>query len=250
VAQAAGVASCPFLAALAAKNDTEGFEQTLKSALRGSVYVVLPLCGLMMLLSAPILGFLFEGGRFTAAQTAGAAPLLQIMLLSVPFWTIQQVVGRAFYARQDTLTPAVVGTLATLAALCVYPQAAQQWGAVGVAVVTAGSIVLYTVALCLVWKRGKGHGTFEGLGSPVWAGSALTCAAAAAGWGALSLLHPCCVSLAARLSSVLPLSSALISHSLRLAIGTLIFCLVYVALAAFAWPDALRIRRKNPVKKP
>ncbi|MBO4311922.1 MAG: murein biosynthesis integral membrane protein MurJ [Desulfovibrionaceae bacterium] len=250
VAQAAGVASFPFLAALAAKGDTEGFEQTLKSALRGSVYVVLPLCGLMMLLSAPILGFLFEGGRFTAAQTAGAAPLLQIMLLSVPFWTIQQVVGRAFYARQDTLTPAVVGTLATLAALCVYPQAAQQWGAVGVAVVTAGSIVLYTVALCLVWKRGKGHGTFEGLGSPVWAGSALTCAAAAAGWGALSLLQPCCVSLAARLSSVLPLSSALISHSLRLAIGTLIFCLVYVALAAFAWPDALRIRRKNPVKKP
>ncbi len=117
VAQAAGVASFPFLAALAAKGDTEGFEQTLRSALRGSVYVVFPLCGLMILLSTPILGFLFEGGRFTAAQTAGAAPLLQIMLLSVPFWTVQQVVGRAFYARQDTLTPAVVGTLVTLAAL-------------------------------------------------------------------------------------------------------------------------------------
>ncbi len=108
--------------------------------------------------------------------------------------------------------------------------------------------MLYTAALCQVWKRSKGTGTFEGLGSPVFASAALTVVAAAAGWYALSLLHPYCAPYAVFVSSVLHLSSTLISHSLRLAIGTLIFCVVYFALAALIWPEALRFQRKNSVK--
>lgn len=74
----------------------------------------------LLLVSPYVLGLIFEGGRFSPEQTAQAAPLLRIMLLAVPFWALQQVTGRAFYARQDTVTPAVVGTLATFAAFPAY----------------------------------------------------------------------------------------------------------------------------------
>ena len=104
VAQAAGVASFPFLAALAARGDDAGFDKTLGTALRGSMLVVIPLTAYMMAVALPTLGFIFEGGRFSAEETILTAPLLQILLLSVPFWVVQQVIGRAFYARQNTLT--------------------------------------------------------------------------------------------------------------------------------------------------
>ncbi|WP_419525094.1 murein biosynthesis integral membrane protein MurJ, partial [Bilophila wadsworthia] len=136
VAQAAGVASFPFLAALAARGDDAGFDKTLGTALRGSMLVVIPLTAYMMAVALPTLGFIFEGGRFSAEETILTAPLLQILLLSVPFWVVQQVIGRAFYARQNTLTPAIVGTAATLAALPVYPLAVKLWGAFGVAMLT------------------------------------------------------------------------------------------------------------------
>ena len=96
VAQAAGVASFPFLAALAAKGDDAGFDKTLGTALRGSMLVVIPLTAYMMAVALPTLGFIFEGGQFSAEETILAAPLLQMLLLSVPFWVVQQVIGKGF----------------------------------------------------------------------------------------------------------------------------------------------------------
>ena len=164
MAQAAGVASFPFLAALAARGDDAGFDKTLGTALRGSMLVVIPLTAYMMAVALPTLGFIFEGGRFSAEETILTAPLLQILLLSVPFWVVQQVIGRAFYARQNTLTPAIVGTVATLAALPVYPLAVKLWGAFGVAMLTTLCLFVYTLALSWFWIRKHGTGAFDGMG--------------------------------------------------------------------------------------
>jgi len=165
VAQAAGVASFPFLAALAARGDSQGFDATLRTALRGSLMVVIPLTAYMIAVALPTLGFIFEGGRFSAEETVLAAPLLQLLLLSVPFWVVQQVIGRAYYARQNTLTPAVVGTIATIAALPVYPLAVKLWGAFGVALLTTLSLFAYTVALSFFWVRKHGSDAFTGMGA-------------------------------------------------------------------------------------
>ncbi len=245
VAQAAGVASFPFLAALAARGEEDAFDETLRVALRGSMYVVFPLCGLLALLSMPVLGFLFEGGRFSPEHTVLAAPLLQIMLLAVPFWTVQQVVGRAFYARQNTLTPALVGTGATVVALCLYPEAARTFGATGVAVMASASVIAYTLALCLVWRRKRNAAVFEGLLRPCLSGLLLTAAAAAAGWWLLDALSAWNATTASWLASWLPVSSNLARHGLCLAEGGSAFVLVYVALAAVCCPEALHLRRRR-----
>ena len=118
----------------------------------------------MMAVALPTLGFIFEGGQFSAEETILAAPLLQMLLLSVPFWVVQQVIGRAFYARQNTLTPAIVGTAATIAALPVYPIAVKLWGAFGVATLTTLCLFAYTLALSWFWIRKHGRGAFDGMG--------------------------------------------------------------------------------------
>ncbi|MBQ8173477.1 MAG: murein biosynthesis integral membrane protein MurJ [Mailhella sp.] len=168
VAQAAGVASFPFLAALAARGDMESFRSTLNRTMKNSMMIAIPIAAWMITASGPVLGFIFEGGSFSATHTAGAAPLLQIMLLAVPFWLIQQVTGRAFYAMQDTVTPAVVGTVATLLAVPGYFLLIPLMGAKGVALVTTLSIALYAIALLAIACRRWATGAFEGVWVTAW----------------------------------------------------------------------------------
>lgn len=105
-----------------------------------------------------------KAGASPPRKPSSPRPLLQILLLSVPFWVVQQVIGRAFYARQNTLTPAIVGTVATLAALPVYPLAVKLWGAFGVAMLTTLCLFVYTLALSWFWIRKHGTGAFDGMG--------------------------------------------------------------------------------------
>lgn len=181
VAQAAGVASYPFLAALAARSDHDAFNGTLSTALRNALCVIVPLAAWMIAVAEPTLRLLFEGGGFASAQTVAATPLLRVMLLGVAFWAVQQVVGRGFYARQDTVTPAVTGTVATVAMLPVYMYAVRH-GAMGVAVAGTMGVALYTVLLAAVWRYRHGG---AGLGGSLRAGAGtalLAVPAAVATW--------------------------------------------------------------------
>ncbi len=241
VAQAAGVASFPFLAALAARGDEAGFDRTLGTALRGSMLVVIPLTAYMMAVALPTLGFIFEGGRFSAEETVLAAPLLQMLLLSVPLWVVQQVIGRAFYARQNTLVPAVVGTLATLAALPAYPLAVELWGAFGVALLTTLCLFAYTLALSWCWVRRHGTGAFEGMARLVLRGIALVLPGTLLAFFAV-------YGLPARLPVWFPslygwLPAAL-RHAVICGMAGVAFAVPYVVLARLFMPEALRFRRR------
>ena len=153
VAQAAGVASFPFLAGLFAKNDMESFCETLQRALKNTLVIVLPVTLYMIAAAKPTLGFIFEGGQFGMAETLSAAPYLQLMLLAVPFWCIQQILGRSFYAMENTVTPAVVGTVVTIAIVPFYLYCSPRFGGMAVAFLTSSSIVLYALALCFAGRK-------------------------------------------------------------------------------------------------
>ncbi|MGJ3521412.1 murein biosynthesis integral membrane protein MurJ [Nitratidesulfovibrio sp. D1] len=188
VAQAAGVASYPFLAALAARGEAQSFDATLSTALRNALAVIIPLSAWMLLAAEPTMRLIFQGGGFAAAETLASAPLLRVMLCGVAFWAVQQVVGRAFYAHQDTVTPAVVGTLATLAALPLYVLAghAGARGTLGVAAAGTVAVAVYTVALALVWRRRHGGGGLSGIVGWGAKSAALCAAAALPAWPALA----------------------------------------------------------------
>lgn len=163
VAQAVSVASYPFLASLAAKNNTIEFDATLNTALKGSLLIALPLTSWMIAIALPTLGLVFEGGCFTFIQTIVASPLLQVMLLSVPFWVIQQIIGRAFYARQNTIIPAILGTIATTIFIPFFPFIAKSYGGIGIALLTTFSVVTYTGLLSITWSKKFGTNAFSGL---------------------------------------------------------------------------------------
>ncbi len=204
--------------------------------------VVIPLTAYMMAVALPTLGFIFEGGRFSAEETILAAPLLQILLLSVPFWVVQQVIGRAFYARQDTLTPAIVGTVATLAALPVYPLAVKLWGAFGVAMLTTLCLFVYTLALSWFWIHKHGTGAFDGMGHLLLKGFLLVLPGTLLAFfavyglpGRLPLWFP-------SLYAYLP---AAMRHAAICGIAGVIFAVPYLLLAKLFMPEALSLKRRR-----
>jgi putative peptidoglycan lipid II flippase len=164
VAQAAGVASYPFLARLLAQGDREAFDNTLRAALRGSLLLIIPLSAWMAAAAGPTLSFIFQGGRFGAEHALAATPLLQLMLLGVPLWAVQQVLGRAFYAHGDTLTPALAGSAVTLASIPLFFWAAPRFGAAGVAWATFAGVLAYAALISGIWLRRQGGAALSGIG--------------------------------------------------------------------------------------
>jgi putative peptidoglycan lipid II flippase len=177
VAQAVGVASYPFLARLAANKETEQFDNTLSTALRNTLVVLIPLSVWMMAVAEPTVALIFQQGQFLAADTIGSALYLRIMLAAVFCWGVHQLVSRAFYARKDTLTPSVVGTVMALAAIPFFYFMSQWFGGVGVAGASALAVAAYTAVLTLVWRHKHGGAALAGLRRTLLTSAALSLAA-------------------------------------------------------------------------
>jgi putative peptidoglycan lipid II flippase len=226
VAQAAGVASYPFLARLLAQGEQEAFDDTLRGALRGSLLLIIPLSAWMMAAAGPTLSFIFEGGRFGPEHALASTPLLQIMLLAVPLWTIQQILGRAFYAHGDTLTPALAGTAVTLASLPLFFWAAPRFGAVGVAWATFAGVLAYAALILGIWTHRRRGAALAGIG-----GASLKCF--------LLCLIPClCSWQSIFLLDLSGLPSALAALS-RLGLSLVVFASLYCILLRCFAPEFL-----------
>ncbi|MEG1610031.1 MAG: murein biosynthesis integral membrane protein MurJ, partial [Bilophila sp.] len=136
----------------------------------------------------------------------------------------------------------LVGTLATLAALPVYPLAVRLWGALGVALLTTVCLFVYTLALSLVWRRKHGGGAFAGLTKLI--GKTLLLALPGTALALLTVRE-----LPLVLPTLFPALCALLHpallHAVTLGVGAVAFALPYVGLARVFLPEALALRRKK-----
>jgi putative peptidoglycan lipid II flippase len=111
VAVAISLAVLPTLSRLSARDDLAGFRATLGQGLRLVLVLILPATLGLLVLGKPIISLLFEHGEFVAYDTAWTARALYVYLAGLVFAAIDWPLNYAFYARHDTLTPALVGIL-------------------------------------------------------------------------------------------------------------------------------------------
>lgn len=161
IGQVAAVASYPFLVSLLTKGETGNFTRVLGGSLRAGLGIIVPLSLWMCFLADSTFTLLFYGGRMSAAEMVQSLPLLQIMLAGVPFWFVYAVLVRGYYARTDTLTPAVCGTVLTVLFLPVYAFLAVPYGGGGIALTSVLSMVTYVCVLVVIWAHRWG-GIFSG----------------------------------------------------------------------------------------
>jgi putative peptidoglycan lipid II flippase len=91
--------------------DGRAFKDTLGLGLRLAITLILPATVGLFVLAYPIIRLLFEHGAFTAVDTVITSLALRLYLIGLPFAAVDLLLVYAFYARQDTLTPALIGLL-------------------------------------------------------------------------------------------------------------------------------------------
>lgn len=91
------------------KTNLTAFKDTLGLGLRLALVLILPASVGLFVLATPIVAVLFQHGAFTPADTAITAQALRLYLIGLPFAAVDLLLVYAFYARQDTLTPALIG---------------------------------------------------------------------------------------------------------------------------------------------
>ncbi len=178
VGQAIATAALPTLSRLYSSGRHSELDGVLLRTLRGTLAMSLFAGVACYVFAEPLVELLYRHGRFSSADALRVSSILSVMAFAVPAWVTQQVAVRAFYAREDTWRPMLLGTAIALAAIPLYFGMGQRLGAEGLA--AAGAIAISLNALLtLSWARIR-HGAPD-LGALL--GSGLRSAAIAAGAG-------------------------------------------------------------------
>lgn len=150
--QAVGTATYPFMARLAAEKRLEEMNRLLNDTLRG-LSAVVPFSVLAMVLRHEIVRIIFQRGRFDAAATELTSGILVFLLAGTFAFAAQTVVVRGFYAMQNTLFPAVFGTMAVLISIPLYYYGMEVMGVNGIALALSLSAFIQVVILYALWNK-------------------------------------------------------------------------------------------------
>ncbi len=109
ISVAISLAALPRLSQFYALGDEPSYRRTLGRGLRMVLLLIVPAAVGLWLLGTPVTRLLFQRGDFTAADTAQVSNALNIYLIGMLFAAIDFPLNYAFYARNNTLMPALVG---------------------------------------------------------------------------------------------------------------------------------------------
>ncbi|MBX3050568.1 MAG: murein biosynthesis integral membrane protein MurJ [Caldilineaceae bacterium] len=111
ISVAISLASLPRLSQHFAAQDETAYRRTLSRGLRMVVLLIAPALVGLWLLGEPAIRLLFQRGAFTPADTVEVAGALRVYLLGALFAAVDFPLNYAFYARNNTLLPSLVGVL-------------------------------------------------------------------------------------------------------------------------------------------
>jgi putative peptidoglycan lipid II flippase len=154
IGQAVGTAHYPLLAQLHAEGKNAELNRTVGLGLKSLIIIMLPITALAMVLSRPIVYFVFTHTRLAPRDLYATAAALAIFAVGMLARAALHVVSRGFNATHDTLTPAWIGTLFTFLSLPLYWYCAHTWKYLGLAAASSAvAIVLVSVLFaCLVHR--------------------------------------------------------------------------------------------------
>lgn len=190
IGQAAGQAALPFLSRLYHEGKEVEMGNMLSASLqRVSFFSLIGTAGLLAA-SFPMVYLIFQRGQYTPEDAHITAVLLCFFAIGLVAWSVQTLAVRGFYARKDTLTPMIVGTITVLLAIPVYFVLNEHFGIIGLAAATSVGISLNALATIIVYRWRAGtlplRPIFAGCGRGILHGAP----AGLAAWGVLYLWAP------------------------------------------------------------
>jgi putative peptidoglycan lipid II flippase len=156
VAVAVSLAVLPTLSRQYAQGDQEGFRHTLGQGLRTVLVLIIPATLALFVMAEPIIVLLFEHGRFTVHDSLWTVQALRYYLLGLIFAAVDWPLNYAFYARHNTLTPALVGVLSVGVYLVVALLLLEPMGMLGLVLADSAKHLSHALTMLLLTRRQTG----------------------------------------------------------------------------------------------
>lgn len=154
IGSAIGTASFPLMAHLHSQGDSETLNRTLNTTLKGLILFLVPLSALAVVLSKPLVYFVFSHTRLHEGDFQATGAALAFFSIGIFARSAQNLVARCFYAVHSTIMPAVIGTSVTLASFPIYWYCARRWDFKGLAIASSAvAIVFAAVSFAVLVRR-------------------------------------------------------------------------------------------------
>jgi putative peptidoglycan lipid II flippase len=157
---ALSTATLPLISAAAARKDIPEFRRTLAHSLTLVFLLCIPSAAGLAILGQPIVGLIFEHGKFSAFDTAETAHALAAYSIGLAGYAAVRVLAPAFYALDDSRTPMLVSLFSIAVNYIMNALLVGPLGHAGLALSTS-AVALANFALLLVFMRRK-LGRIEG----------------------------------------------------------------------------------------
>lgn len=150
----------PRLSRLTAGGKESAFRDTIRQTVHSSLYFVLPMSAGLMAVSQPLISFLYGGGEFDDFAVGITSSALIFLSLGMAGYAVQNILSRAYFARQDGKTPLVAGGVSILVNIALCMVLTGPFQVAGLAFSSAVSSTVYALLLLLPMQR-RGEGVLD-----------------------------------------------------------------------------------------
>jgi putative peptidoglycan lipid II flippase len=114
---------------------------------------VIPFSVLIIVLRSEVVRLLFQRGRFDSGATAMTAEVLVYFMIGAFAFAAYTVVVRGYFASQNTLFPAIYGSIAVLLSIPIYLAGMNWLGVRGIALAVSLSGIFQVSLLYVLWNH-------------------------------------------------------------------------------------------------
>src|SRR5690554_2372419 len=157
IGQAAGQAALPFLTRLFHQGEEEEMGQMLSRSLQRVGFLAMVGAAGLIVASYPLVHAIFRHGQFSASDADTMAGLLVIFAVGLWAWAVQTLAVRGYYARKNTLTPMILGTITVALAAPLYAILGGHFGVRGLAMATSAGMTLNALVTIGYYRWKVGH---------------------------------------------------------------------------------------------
>jgi len=154
----------PELSEMAGTADWTRFKTTVSRGLRVMGLLMLPMAAMLVALAEPLVR-IYQSGEFPARAVPLVAGVLTVWAFGLFSFAAFMLTLRAFYARQDTMTPMITNAILTVVQVGLYwgltsVTAWGQWRLLGIPAADATFFTLHAIVLLAILRRQAG--AFDG----------------------------------------------------------------------------------------
>lgn len=141
----------PYLTTTFSEENYIEYTGHIQKTIQRILFFTIPATVGVMVLAEPLVNLILGGGAFNENSAQITALILFYFGLSIPFESLVHILARAFYARQNTLTPMIINistmVVIALITLFVAPIYGVQWFSIGFSIGFAFQVVLLSFIL-------------------------------------------------------------------------------------------------------